>query len=254
MKKDTENQLMKMLKSLINAVEERDARSIGKILGPTALVSAFGTFYYGKELVAAIPVYVDSVEEVSIKVMDLTNFKEGKELSSFAFNVEISFVETTRWTLKRYKLMVTTGYSITDKTVRIKALTLSDLLLDSVRQPDFADHLGTSLAMPEIPGPGFTVPGFTVPGFDFGLGGVSTDQLIPGTQRTIPMPQYPMGQPMPSYPMMLPMPFYPMMPNMPHMPIGYTPNPFPSPYPFPPPSQWGGSIPWGGGHFGGVSG
>lgn len=259
MTEKAQKQLTKMLGSLTAAIEGRDAKAIAQAVGPDAMVSAFGDVFNAKELQEAIALHAGRAEELVVNVGNPSKFKESKEAVTVSFPVEVSFVDTSEWTLRRYSLSAAFRMKSTADGFAFQNIVFGDLKgLDVIKPSIPGIEGGTSKEVMmggfgSFPGgfgpmvnPGFMTPagfggswgGFNPGGFGgfggFGTLGVSDEELMGlGGRRGMPT----------TMPMPTPMPMY-------HGggPVYLTPNPMgPLVYPPFPHSPY---IPWTGGPFG----
>ena len=221
MKKTVEKQLRQAVDLLKKGAEERDEAAIREAFDPMGLVNAFGEFLDIEELAQSVAELKDGAEEVSISIGNLTRFKETENTVSATLPVEVSFVETGSWQLKRFRVNVGLRFGRDGETWRLGNLALSDLV-------DLGGRFG--------------------PGGIGDLGGISKEEpaefMSPfgaAAWRMAAAPAMPqaMAQPMP---MPQPMPA-PMMAT-PGGPVMLTPAPWPQPMPQPWPQPMPQPWPW----------
>lgn len=209
-----QNQLKKYFDTLRSAIERRDIDEIVSTVGKETQINAFGDYLDSDDLGAALKIFFQGVEEIAISDTTLIKVTESKKISSVVSDVTISFVETQGWSLKRYTVRVSLGYTVVRKNVAVRFISLSDLRNIGILKPGFIEGIGG--------------------GFGPILGGVSDAEVL-GWDRfgRVAPTGWSGGGGYPPYP-------YPPFPPYP-----YPPYPYP-PFPDPRITRW----PWGG-DFGG---
>ena len=177
MNAETQKQLQLFGETFKRAIEERDPNLLASIIDRKTVLHAFGDFGDGEDAVALFGALTDHVEELSVNIGDFSKFKESKDTISVAVPVDLSFVDTTTWQLRRYRASLALCFERDDRWV-LRILSLNSLEEIGGKQPGALDtpggasDLGMLMRMPEA------AAFVGTPGFMRLVGGVS--ELPPG--------------------------------------------------------------------------
>lgn len=147
MRNETLDMLRRVGETFKRALEERDSKLLASVVGQDTLMHAFGEFGDGEEAVALFDALKHRAEEIVLSFGDPAAFREDDWAISCCVPVDVSFVATSTWQLRRYCALVALRFQ-TANGPRLRGLSINELSEVGIPQPESLERAAG------IPGPG----------------------------------------------------------------------------------------------------